>query len=227
MQASSNPATFRDARAYRPHDLLRLGALPPAGNPPPWLAGAFADAPFAVVRRADAPPGLIAVGFRGRSRSDRHGAFVAIDAIVSVYSPEAIAHCRVDPQRETLSAFAALRRIVERGGFDSLVWGPTGSVGFELATGQPTVKETSDLDLLVRTPCPLTRAQARLWRARLESVEREIGVRIDAQLETPVGGVALSEWSEDKPRMMARSASGPSLVADPWAPDALPREAAR
>lgn len=227
MQASSNPATFRDAGAYRPHDLLRLRALPPAGNPPPWLAGAFAQAPFAVVRRTEAPPGFVAVGFRGRSRSDRHGAFVAIDAIESVHSPEAIAPGRVGPQREMLGAFAALRRIVELGGFDSLVWGPTGSVGFELATGQPTVKETSDLDLLVRTPYWLSRAQARLWRAQLESIEREIGLRIDAQLETPAGGVALIEWIEDKPRVMARSVSGPSLVADPWAPDALPREAAR
>lgn len=227
MQASSNPATFRGATAYRPHDLLRLRALPPAGNPPPWLAGAFAQAPFAVVRRGQAPPGFVAVGFRGASRSERHGAFVAMDAIVSVHSPEAIAHRCIDPQRETLSAFAALRRMVECGGFDSLVWGPTGSVGFELATGQPTVKETSDLDLLVRTPSSLSRAQARGWRARLEGIEREIGLRIDAQLETPAGGVALNEWIEDTPRVMVRGASGPSLVADPWAPDALPCEAAR
>ena len=88
-------------------------------------------------------------------------------------------------------------------------------------------QETSDLDLLVRTPSSLSRAQARGWRARLEGIEREIGLRIDAQLETPAGGVALNEWIEDTPRVMVRGASGPSLIADPWAPDALPCEAAR
>jgi phosphoribosyl-dephospho-CoA transferase len=44
-----------------------------------------------------------------------------------------------------------------------------------------------------------------------------VGVRIDAQLETPGGGVALNEWAEGKPRVMVRSASGPSLIHDPWA----------
>lgn len=225
MQAAMNAATFHGANAYEAHDLLRLRALSSTEDAPGWLASAFAKAPFAVVRRAEAPSGFVAVGFRGPSRSDRYGTFVATNAVLSASSPEDLLRERTNPERERLRAFAALRRIIELGGFGSLAWGPTGSVGFELATAQPTVNDASDLDLLVRTPSPLARADARSLRARLDTIERDRGLRIDAQLETPAGGVALSEWAQDKAHVMVRSARGPSLVADPWAPGALPREA--
>lgn len=227
MQAAANVATFRDANAYEAHDLLRLRALPSTEAGPAWLAGAFAKAPFAVVRRAEAPPGFVAVGFRGPARSDRYGTFVATGAVLSAWAPEDLLRARISSERETLSAFAALRGVIEEGGFDSLAWGPTGSVGFELATGQPTVTNASDLDLLVRTPSLLAHAHARSLRARLAKIERDIGLRIDVQLETPAGGVALGEWAQDKPRVLARSARGPSLVDDPWASAAVPREAGR
>jgi phosphoribosyl-dephospho-CoA transferase len=90
-------------------------------------------------------------------------------------------------------------------------------VGFELATTQPTVTSTSDLDVLIRVPSPLSREYARALRERLAEVERDLGLHIDAQLETPAGGVALMEWAQDKPRVMARSVCGPRLVDDPWA----------
>ena len=225
MQAATNAATFRGTHAYRAHDLLRLRAFPAADDVPAWLAGSFAQAPFAVVRRAEAPSGFVAVGFRGPSRSDRYGAFVATDAVLSACSPEALLHTRIGAERERFRAFAALQQIIDEGGFDSLLWGPTGSVGFEFATGQPTVTNASDLDLLIRTPSPLARVHAPARRARWEGIEREMGLRIVAQLETPAGGVALSEWAQDKPRVMVRSARGPGLVEDPWAPGALMHEA--
>jgi len=42
------------------------------------------------------------------------------------------------------------------------------------------------------------------------------GTRIDAQLETPAGGVALAELAAHKPHVLARASSGAQLVADPW-----------
>ncbi|RDU99048.1 malonate decarboxylase holo-ACP synthase [Trinickia dinghuensis] len=218
---------FRIAGAYRAHDLLRLCALPLTEDRPSWLTTAFADAPFAVVRRAEAPAGFVAVGFRGLTRSQRYGMFVAHDDVLSALSPEDLLGRPACPGRSRLKVLTALREIVERGCLEALVWGPTGSAGFELATARPTVTETSDLDLLIRMPVPLTRAYARLLRERLASVERDVGLRIDAQLETPAGGVALDEWVEDKPRVMARSASGPSLIDDPWADSVAPQEARR
>lgn len=208
--------TFVKDKEYEAHDLLRLRALPPTSDVPAWLTCVFADAPYTVVRRAEAPPGFVAAGFRGPSRAQRYGTFVALDSIVSACSPEHLRDRPLSPERRALSAFQALAALTRHGWLDALTWGPTGSVGFELATGHPVVSDTSDLDLLIRMPTPLPRVTARTLRARLSTVEAALGVRIDTQLETPAGGVALSEWADHKPRVMVRSRGGPSLVADPW-----------
>lgn len=208
--------TFVTGKQYEAHDLLRLRTLPAMSDTPPWLSHAFADAPYAVVRRAEAPPGFVAVGFRGPSRAQRYGAFVALDSIAAACSPEHLLDRTRHPERRTLGAFQALDALAQEGWLDALTWGPTGSVGFELATEHPVVSDTSDLDLLVRMPRPLPRASARTLRTRLSTVEAAFGVRIDTQLETPAGGVALDEWADHKPRVMVRSIRGPSLVADPW-----------
>jgi phosphoribosyl-dephospho-CoA transferase len=97
-----------------------------------------------------------------------------------------------------------------------LVWGPTGSTGFELATRNATVRESSDLDILIRMPNQYARESAAALLNYLQTLARQTGVRIDAQLETPAGGVALAEWAADKARVLARHASGPQLIADPW-----------
>jgi len=203
-------------RHLNTHDLLQLSRLPIAEAMPAWLSSAFARAPFAVVRRADAPPGAIAVGFRGTTRSERYGTLVRRDAVVAVLSPEQLRDRSVDPKRSTLNAFRALRFIVEDDMLAGLAWGPTGSVGFELATGCATATEASDLDLLIRSPSPIERSDARRLCEKLQELERSMGLRIDVQLETPAGGVALREWAEGKPRVMARSASGPSMIRNPW-----------
>jgi phosphoribosyl-dephospho-CoA transferase len=51
----------------------------------------------------------------------------------------------------------------------------------------------------------------------LQTRAQKAGMRVDVQLETPAGGIALAEWAAGKPRVMARCAQGPQLVADPWA----------
>jgi phosphoribosyl-dephospho-CoA transferase len=51
---------------------------------------------------------------------------------------------------------------------------------------------------------------------RLQALAQRIGIRVDVQLETPAGGVALAEWAAGKARVMVRHASGPQLIADPW-----------
>lgn len=222
----SDEASLEPLR-YKPHDLLRLRGLPETTDMPRWLFSAFAVAPHAVVRRARAPQGFVAAGFRGPARADRYGTFIPLEAVTTSSSPEQLQKRPDDHQRRTLKAFSALETIVECGALDSFVWGPTGSVGFELATARATVTETSDLDLLIRTPSPLSRKAARAMRDRLIVIEQLAGLRIDAQLETPAGGVALSEWAQDKPRVLARSAYGPCLITDPWASGSVPLQVQR
>jgi phosphoribosyl-dephospho-CoA transferase len=73
----------------------------------------------------------------------------------------------------------------------SLAYGPTGSVGFELASGRETATSTSDLDLLIRAP---ERISMKVARELLRSMAQG-PCRIDVQLETPRGAVSLAEYA--------------------------------
>jgi phosphoribosyl-dephospho-CoA transferase len=217
-----------DAR-WRPHDLLRLQRLPAFDDQPAWVRDAFARAPYAVVRRALAADDFVAIGVRGVERAQRYGTWVHAEDIVSAVSPETLVQCAPLAGREGLPPFAALAALAAlqcdaTGALAGFVWGPTGSAGFELAARVATVNGSSDLDLLIRTPEPLGRELARALRDQLQALAKRVGIRVDAQLETPAGGVALSEWAADKARVMARDACGPQLITDPWAavPGAVP-----
>lgn len=212
-----------DAR-WRAHDLLRLARLPAYENEPPWVREAWARAPFVVVRRALAATGFVAVGVRGSARAQRYGTWAETADIEASIAPEDLLHVAPVPTRRALPpmrALVALRSAASP--LASFVWGPTGSSGFELATGMPCVTEASDLDLLVRTPQRLACATARDLQAALAEYATHAGLRIDVQIETPMGGVALAELAMSKPRVLVRDPAGARLVADPWA---LPAETA-
>ena len=91
-------------------------------------------------------------------------------------------------------------------------WGPTGSVGFSLATGQAAVSETSDLDVLIR--CPFRPAPGSL--ERLARLLAEQGTRVDCQVETPIGAVHLDDLLREGPSLV-RTFDGARLCEDPWA----------
>ncbi|WP_035988752.1 malonate decarboxylase holo-ACP synthase [Paraburkholderia caribensis] len=213
-------APVADDLRWQAHDIVRLRRLESFDNEPAWVRAAFARALFAVVRRAQAPAGWIAIGLRGAARNERYGTWARSDDIEVVLSPEALASlpCALAADRAGLPVFVALDALRrDTSSLGSFMWGPTGSVGFELATGNPTATATSDLDLLLRIPDHLPRDEAQRLQARLDEHAAHAGIRIDAQLETPAGGVALAEYASGKARVMARHASGPRLVVDPWA----------
>ena len=209
---------------WRPHDLLKLRRLRLDEGEPSWVGEAFARAPFAVVRRALAAPGFIAVGVRGETRTQRYGAWAASADVETAIAPEALTEVAPSCDRGALPAFVVLAALCRSAAtLNAFGWGPTGSVGFELATGMPTATSTSDLDLLIRAPARLAREHAVVLLNELKAYAGETRVRIDAQLETPAGGVALMEFASGQPRIMARHSKGPQLVTDPWSaegPDA-------
>ncbi|WP_233837470.1 malonate decarboxylase holo-ACP synthase [Paraburkholderia sp. ZP32-5] len=217
-EAAEASAEANDVR-WRPHDLLRLQCLRPFDDEPAWVRDAFARAPYAVVRRALGANGFVAIGVRGAGRAQRYGTWAHADDIVNVVSPESLQQAQPADARRALPSFIALAALQRDAcaALTTFVWGPTGSAGFELATQTPSVTEASDLDLLIRTPEPLARNAARALFEHLQTLAQRIGIRVDAQLETLAGGVALAEWAAGKTRVLARHASGPHLVADPWA----------
>ncbi|MET8138775.1 malonate decarboxylase holo-ACP synthase [Sphaerisporangium sp. NPDC005288] len=184
---------------------------------PGWASASLAVCPWVVVRRAPHPSGLIPIGVRGPDRWQRHAALVPSHAVTHTVPPEDLRARRPADRRlaVTLSAVASLLADEPEGrpGDGGLVWGPTGGVGFELATGRVVTHSGSDLDLLVRTPHRLDRARA----ARLATAFAALPARVDCQLDTPLGGIALADWARPDGPVMVRTDHGPELVDDPWA----------
>lgn len=196
----------------RPHDLLRLSAAAAAALPsdaPPWTRGVLRAAPWVVVRRAVAPAGFVAVGIRGSDRSQRYAWQVSVDDVQSTVSPEDLADVGARAGRD-VAAILALPTAREMLGEARFPWGPTGSVGFELATGIPTATWDSDLDLLARVDQLDDAALARL--TTLFERLAHLGVRVDCQIDTPVGAIALAELSSGSTDILVRTPSGPRLL---------------
>lgn len=194
-----------------PHDLL-WGLAPdqlPA-EAPAWARQVLAAGQPVVVRRALCAPGRVAVGVRGATRGERFAACMPVDAIQRRIAPE---HLRLRAPAE-LAALRALDQVTPLLDAIGLTWGPTGGVGYQIATGLAVLHGASDLDLLLRTAEPIDRARARTLLAQLDSAP----CRIDLQLETPCGAVALREWAGDSRRVLLKCDAGARLVDNPWQP---------
>ncbi|SDP36819.1 phosphoribosyl-dephospho-CoA transferase [Pseudomonas extremorientalis] len=187
------------------HDLL-WGMTPahlPAGAPA-WAKDAVGTV---VVRRAIVAPGFVAVGVRGRLREQRFAALMPMAAVQRRVAPEALRDVVSTRDLPALQALDQLRPVLA-----PLSWGVTGSAGFELATGIEALHAQSDLDLILRTPEPLDRNDARDLLATLD----EVTCAVDLQLQTPFGAVALREWAGPSRRVLLKTANGAHLVIDPW-----------
>ncbi|MDR5854829.1 malonate decarboxylase holo-ACP synthase [Caballeronia sp. LZ062] len=202
----------------RPHDLFALSpAAPPFADAPAWVEASLARAPFVVVRRAPRMGSAIAVGIRGAARSERFGTWVEARDIECVLTPEALRLREPAASRRDMPAFALLHAVAPIVDAAGLGWGPAGSTGFELASGQPTVTASSDLDVIVRAPEPLSRADASRLLDALSHEARRAGTRIDVQIETPEAAFSLAEFARQNVRVLLRHADGPRFAADPWA----------
>ena len=194
------------------HDLL--WGMTPAQLPadaPQWAVAALAAGHPVVVRRALSADGFVAVGVRGVLREQRLAAFMPLDSIACRVSPEAL--CQVECERDlpVMQALKQLRSILDDCGW---VWGVSGSVGFELASGFAAMHAASDLDLILRAPQMITRNQA----CKLVGLFDQAVCRVDMQLQTPFGAVALREWASGSARVLLKNAHQAALVTNPWHP---------
>jgi phosphoribosyl-dephospho-CoA transferase len=201
----------------RPHDMLRLtsgAGLRHEESVPPWVPTSLSRAPWVVVRRARGPTGLIPVGVRGSTRAERFAASLAPDAVTARVTPEDLIADRVwhhMPRARRLGPLQVLDTVDELFFSLGLVWGPTGSVGFELATGVDAAGTASDLDVVVRSPEPWPLESAREIADHLN----QLPTYVDAQLDTPAGAVMLNEYARGE-RVLLRTPDGPRLTWDPW-----------
>src|SRR5271155_1778667 len=177
------------------HDLLQIDAhslTADSVSRPQWVTETLICCPWVVVRRGQPPAGQIWVGVRGAARSERWAGCCSKTPIKKIVRPaELLVPSWISAHLRRTPALQALEEVIERWQGLSLPWGPTGSVGFELATGHPVTTEASDLDLAVRAPTPIGVEQARwLW-------DRVLGLqtKVDVRVETPLCGFSLEEYA--------------------------------
>ncbi len=224
-----------------PHDLLRfdvsgLRAVSAQQPLPVWLPfdrpcqqGAAAtktvvQTGWAVVRRAlhreceHTGASLIPVGLRGANKQQRYAAWLEAGAVLESRSPEQLAipaqqrmATSAHPVWQALQGLTVCLNNLSHQN-NSVSWGITGSLGFELATGIEQLTDSSDLDLLIRAPQPLSPAKLQ----SLHTLCWQQACRVDIQIETPVGAFALKEWLSDSHTLLLKTATGPVLTSDPW-----------
>ncbi len=198
--------------SVRPHDLLRLNrgieALPE--DAPAWARDALARTPWVVVRRSAFRTGYAAVGVRGVSRAQRYATSVPCQMIAQIVTPEDLVAVTVNVDH-TNRALQALRTVRPHLDSSGMLWGPTGSVGFELATGAPTTQPSSDLDILLRIDRLTGSVVQRL--STLHAMLSAAPARVDCQIESPAGAFALAELIRADSHVLVKAVSGIRLVA--------------
>ena len=207
--------------SFQVHDLLllRQGLLSAACEAqPPWVTSRHPAHQWVVVRRSAAPDGQVAIGVRGSSRQQRWGGYADLADVIERLRPSQLSSDRLRGSRLMLPALAALTWLKVRLNHLEHEWGPVGSVGFELATGQPVVTATSDLDIALFAPTRFTRETARsLW-----NLIRKAPSKIDVRVETSVCGFSLEEYArEGEETVLIRLPDRRQFAKDPWSISAL------
>ena len=184
---------------------------------PEWVAGSIMSQPWAVVRREAAIDNFLPIGIRGSSRSERCAARLSTQDVLKVVLPTDLTRSALIGQiceQSNLPALGALGAVSKIFSAHGLAphWGPTGSVGFQLACGMCVVHPGSDLDLVLMTATPISRIVAITLHRDLQ----QLPARTDLLLETPLGGVALAEYVSSTGPWLIRTAQGPQMTRAPW-----------
>ena len=199
-----------------PHDLVWVknnNSLISQTLLPEWVSSEWSCSLPLVIRRDIAPKeGLIPVGIRGVARHKRAAAWIELNQIVKIVSPEMLVQqimqqtISLDMSSPALSALACLLQFQWPWDF-----GITGSCGYSFATQKSYMTDQSDLDLIIRYLEKPTKTQF----DDLLILLPQLPCRVDIQLESPNGACALTEWCT-KSNVLLKTNSGPLLVADPW-----------
>jgi phosphoribosyl-dephospho-CoA transferase len=201
----------------RVHDLVEIaeGSELLSISTPGWATRTLGGSRTVVVTRGQAPQGYLCVGIRGRKREERHAAVLREQDVKSWRTPESLAAEKnwSGKSRIThLPALQSLALVAEYAEQVHLDWGPVGSVGYELATGVPTVCAQSDLDVVMR--CNVRLDFRRL--KRFQELASSAPARVDVILEGPFGGVALCDFLRSPERCLIKTSVGPRMDAFRW-----------
>lgn len=158
----------------------------------------------------------VVVGVRGNQRNQRFAFEVDKQRIQKRVTPyealEQFKFNQLPESRKDFPVFQALRNIQDKQLLSSN-FGITGSAGYEIVTGDMMVKETSDLDLVLKVAHQISLNELKkLW----ENVN-QFSVHADVQLVNADRGFSLEEFVQQNGRsVLIKSGSGPFISNDPW-----------
>jgi phosphoribosyl-dephospho-CoA transferase len=207
--------------SIRPHYLLKIDtAAISFGNSsfnesvPASVRRELEETNFVVVRRGVITESWVPIGIRGPQRFQRWAAWYPRYAIQEIVKPMDLL-TKVDTvnDRNASPARRALQSLMNAWQSLTYPWGPAGSLGFEVATGQQTTTMKSDLDVVIYADHPLSRRDAQ----RLLTSADDLEVNVDIRIETPMCGFSLTEYATSPTKtILLRTVNGPILGADPW-----------
>ena len=166
---------------------------------------------YATVRRAVAEKGYVPVGLRGKERNQRFAFELPLEAIDAVIQPWSLIKKPSFREEEIAHypAYQAYQQALKI--LQGVKWGVGGSLGFELATGHPTVKPTSDFDLLIYANEPA--------ELPLAVIQQHIAYfqKVDTQVISLKGGFSLKEYLQNpEKKLLMKTISGPILTDELW-----------
>ncbi len=202
---------------YCAHDLLWVEELTLEGDSAPkWYHSHKPTLPV-VVRRAPHRI-LVPVGVRGTQRSERLAAWAHRSKIKKCISPRQIVQspqAKYYWQNSELPPMQCLSEVEAICEHFSIEWGVTGSLGYELVSGIRCARKESDIDISIYLEHPVDDNSLMQFSNHLD----QLSCRVDTQIETPYGAVALKEWvaREGVAKVMIKTDQGPILTTNPWA----------
>jgi len=184
---------------------------------PHWVEKDLPESPFVVVRRGLTTGQEIPIGVRGTQRNQRWAGFCHPKWIKSILTPSHLLSRAIPNSRaDAIPALRALNLLKDRWVDFVLPWGPGGSVGFELATGNCVAKPESDLDIVIYAERRMTADEAKAVCDRAMNLPAVVDIRV----ETPLCGFSLREFASQNPAaILLRAPSGIVLGKDPWGAD--------
>ena len=206
-----------EPHSVRTHDLLEIDAsqlIAAQAAAPQWIEESLRRSPFVVVRRDRVKGQEIPVGVRGAERNQRWATFCHPRFVKSILAPPQLLRRTVPISRaNVIPAFRALNVLKDRWADLDLPWGPGGSVGFELATGNRVANPQSDLDIIIYADRRITVDEAKSFCGHTI----ELPAVADLRVETPVCGFSLTEYAQAHPTaVLLRTPVGHVLGNDPW-----------
>lgn len=234
------PAVHSLLRIATPQALSWEDAGFEAGAAPEWADSALQRLPFVVMRRNLPRAGQVPVGIRGRLRSQRAPAWLALSAVQGCVTPRMLAAQRGWRQREhehehehghgygygqrnghrneqrRVRGAASCRAIAVLDQVEAIL----AAHGFAESWG-PGGSVGAELASGVQCTHAASDLDLVLYadclppRCAAESLHAQLEtlpVRVDALIETPQGGVALADVAGGADRLLLRTALGPRLV---------------